>query len=151
MSKITFQLVTPERRLISEEIDSITCPTTEGQITVLPKHEPLVATLQHDELIVRNGQENHSIAVYGGFIEIRKDTVVILADSAEHAHEINVERAEEAKKRAEESMKAHRDLSEEERADMMAIYNTNVVRLRVARKAAHRSKKHMSDSGILKD
>jgi len=151
MSKITFQLVTPERRLMNEEVDSVTCPTIEGQITVLPKHEPLVATLQHGELIVKNGSESQHIAVSGGFVEVRKDEVVILADSAEHAHEIDVERAQEAKKRAEESMKASRNLSEEERSIVLAIYNTNVVRLRVAQKAAHRSKKHMSDSGILKD
>lgn len=100
---IKFQIVTPERIVLEEEIRQITVPTKQGEITVLPDHIPLVASLQAGVIEIKKSDGSPEImAVSGGFIEVLKDKVVILADSAERGDEISLERAEEARKRAEE-------------------------------------------------
>lgn len=106
---IKFEIVTPERIVLKEEIKQLTVPTKEGEITVLPNHIPLVAFLQPGiiEVVTKEGQRE-IISVSGGFIEVLKSKVVILADTAERAHEIDIERAEEARKRAEQSIKEAR-------------------------------------------
>ena len=99
MNKLSFQLVTPERTVLSEELDSLSCPTTLGQITILPGHIPLVATLVAGELIAKSGGKESNIAVTGGFIEVRPNNqVVALADAAEHHYEIDVQKTEDAVK-----------------------------------------------------
>lgn len=98
---IKFEIVTPERTVLKEEILQVTVPTRQGEITVLANHIPLVASLQPGVIeLVKNGGEKEVMSVSGGFIEVLKDKVVILADTAEMAEEIDVTRAEEAHKRA---------------------------------------------------
>ena len=141
MASIKFQLVTPERTVMTEEVDSLSCPTIDGQITILPHHVPLIAPLAAGELVAKVGGKPQYIAVAGGFVEVRPDNeVVILADTAEHAHEINEQRAEEARKKAEEALKNKSILSNEEFASVAAALQKNMIRLRVAHK--HRSHGH---------
>ena len=100
---INFEIVTPERVVLKEEIRQITVPTKAGEITVLPGHIPLVSTIQPGVIhIIKKGGEQEIISISGGFIEVLKDKIVILADTAERAEEIDLAKAEEAKKRAEE-------------------------------------------------
>jgi len=102
MSSIKFEIVTPERVVLKETIKSITVPTKDGIITVLPKHIPLVGILVPGvaEIKTESG-ETQLFSVSSGFIEVQRDKVIILADTAERAEEIDLQRAEEAKKRAE--------------------------------------------------
>src|SRR4051812_45706668 len=96
-----FQIVTQERVVFKDEIDQITMMTEDGEITVLPHHIPLVTNLKPGELRYKKQGEEFGLAVSGGFGVIRDDgTIVILADTAEHAHEIDMARAEEARARA---------------------------------------------------
>jgi len=100
---IKFQIVTPERIILEEDIRQVSVPTRDGEITVLPDHIPLVASLLPGvvEIKTKNGQ-NEIMAISGGFLEVLRDKVVILADTAERGQEIDLARAEEAHQRAEE-------------------------------------------------
>ena len=100
---IKFQIVTPERIILEEDIRQVSVPTRDGEITVLPDHIPLVAGLLPGvvEIKTKNGQ-NEIMAISGGFLEVLRDKVVILADTAERGQEIDLARAEEAHQRAEE-------------------------------------------------
>lgn len=100
---INFEIVTPERVVLKEEISQITAPTKMGEITVLPNHIPLVASLTPGVVHVKkkNG-EDEVMSISGGFLEVLKDKVVILADTAERAEELNLKLVEEAHKRAAE-------------------------------------------------
>lgn len=150
MAKLKFTIVTPERTVLSEEIDSLTCPTTTGQITVLPGHVPLISSLQAGELGAKINGKQEYYAVSGGFVEVRPgNEVVILADTAEHATEIDTQRAEEAKKRAEESMKNATRLSEEEYAALAAQLQKSLARIKVSRRG-HRGH-HGASLGQLRD
>ncbi len=132
--QIKFRVVTPERILFEEEeVDQISLPTQQGEITILPNHIPLVATLQPGELRFKKGGEEIPIVVSGGFVEIQPLTVTVLADTAERIEEIIEERAEEARKRAEEAMKAKR-MDAKEYAYLVAKIEKEMARLRVAKK-----------------
>ena len=104
MSSLKLDIVTAERIVYSEDVDAIVAPGVEGQLGILPHHAPLMTILQAGELVVRRGAEEDTLAISGGFLEVRPDRVIILADSAERAEEIDMERAEAAKKRAEERL-----------------------------------------------
>jgi len=105
MSGIRLDIVTAERVVFSEEVDVVVAPGIEGQLGILPHHAPLMTTLQPGELRVRQGGEEFSLVISGGFLEVRPDRVIVLADAAERAEEIDISRAEEAKRRAEERLK----------------------------------------------
>lgn len=103
---IKFEIVTPERTVLKESIVQITVPTRQGEITVLPGHIPLVASLMPGVIEIKKADGKlEIISVSGGFIEVQKEKVVILADTAERAEEIDVDKAEEARQRAEEIKK----------------------------------------------
>jgi F-type H+-transporting ATPase subunit epsilon len=110
MATIRLDVVTAERLVLSEDVDIVIAPGIEGQLGILPHHAPLMTLLDAGELIARKGQEEISLAVAGGFLEVGKDRVIVLADIAERAEEINVEEAEEARKRAETAL-AERSLA----------------------------------------
>lgn len=103
-TKLTLEIVTPDRLLIREEVDEVVVPGRGGDFGVLPAHTPLLATLKVGELWYRQGQEKHYLAVAFGFVEVLPDQVTVLAQIGERAQEINVERAERAKRRAEERL-----------------------------------------------
>lgn len=104
MSGIKLDIVTAERAVYSEEVDMVIAPGVEGELGILPHHAPLMTTLQPGELRVRKGGEEVSLAISGGFLEVRPDRIVVLADAAERAEEIDAARAEEAKRRAQEKL-----------------------------------------------
>ena len=136
--KITFEIITPEKEVLKTEISQLTVPTAEGQITILPHHIPLVATLLPGEIIAKKNGEEVLMAISGGFLEVLKNKVVILADTAERAEEIDEKRAEEARKKAQE-LKDKRRFDRVEFATLQAKIEKELARLRVARR--HRSRR----------
>jgi F-type H+-transporting ATPase subunit epsilon len=132
--KIKFKIVTPERTVYESEIDQLTLPTREGEITVLPNHIPLISVLQSGELVAKAGGEEVAMAVSGGMVEVRRNEITILADTAERAEEIDLKRAEEARARAEQLKKEKIRADETEYATAAAIFEKNLARIRVARK-----------------
>ena len=101
-TKLTLEIVTPDRALVTSEVDEVNLPGSQGYFGVLPGHTPLLATLQVGELWYRVGQDRHYLAIAFGFAEVLPERVTVLAQIAERAEEIDVARAEAAKRRAEE-------------------------------------------------
>lgn len=106
--KITLEVVTPERVVLREQVDSFVVPAKEGYLGVLPGHAPLVAELNIGVLTYKGDGRENTAAISGGFMEVANDKAVLLADTAELAEEIDVDRAFRAKERAEERL-AKRD------------------------------------------
>jgi len=129
--KIKFKIVTPEKTVFEEEIDQATLPVTDGEVTILPNHRPYIASLKAGEMCVRKDKEDIYLAVSGGFIEFNQNNLVVLADTAERAEEIDVTRAEEARKRAEELKKEKISLGDEEYARVAALVEKEMVRIKV--------------------
>jgi F-type H+-transporting ATPase subunit epsilon len=96
--------VTPDRALLREEVDEVVVPGSQGEFGVLPGHTPLLSTLKVGELWYRQGQEKHYLAIAFGFVEVLPDRVTVLAQVGERAQEIDVQRAERAKQRAEQRL-----------------------------------------------
>lgn len=132
MAKLKVEIITAERVVLQEDVDMVVAPGIEGQLGILPHHVPLLTTLQVGELRLKKGDEEISLAVTGGFLEVQPDRVVILADAAERAEEIDIARAEMAKKRAEERLAKRVTEIDLARAD--ASLARSLVRLRVAEK-----------------
>ena len=101
---LLLEIVTPERQVFSEEVESVVCPGIEGEIGVLPHHAPLLTTLGVGELRIRRAGEEEFFAIAGGFVQVRPDKVVVMAETADMASEINVEAAEEARREAERAL-----------------------------------------------
>ena len=155
MKSIKFSLVTPERKLLEEEVLQVTLPTEAGEVTILPDHIPYIATLKSGEARVETvrGESQHFV-VLGGFVEFHNNALSVLADAAERADEIDLERAEragalhrarlDAAERAEERAKEIRektlDVSVEEQSMAVAALERAWARLHVAKKhRSHRS------------
>ena len=130
MSSIRLDIVTAEGVVYSEDVDVVVAPGVEGQLGILPHHAPLMTTLQAGELRVRKGEEEFFLAISGGFLEVRPDRVIVLADAAERAGEIDIARAEEAKRRAEEQL-SHR-APRVDTAQAEVALRRSLVRLKVA-------------------
>src|ERR671911_1315447 len=103
---ILLEIVTPERQLFSEEVDSVVCPGVEGELGILPHHAPLVATLGVGELRIRRGGFEETFAIVGGFVQVRPDKVVVMAETADLAGEIDLEKAQEARREAERALES---------------------------------------------
>lgn len=150
MHSINFQLVTPEKTVPTEELISLTCPTTMGEITILSNHVPLVATLVAGELHAKTQSEDHFIFVAGGFVEVKPGSrAIVLADAAEHHYEVDVEAAEQAAERARKTMAEHAN-SSPEFARVSASLQQSLAKIQVARKHAHR-KTRVSTQGRLSE
>ncbi|HUV75547.1 MAG TPA: F0F1 ATP synthase subunit epsilon [Dehalococcoidales bacterium] len=137
MASIRLDIVTAEREVYAGDVDVVIAPGVEGQLGILPHHAPLMTTLQAGELRVRKGGEEVSMAISGGFIEVRPDKVVVLADTAERAEEIDVARAEEAKQRARERLSEKQVVGADE-ARVEASLRRALIRLKVAEKRRKR-------------
>lgn len=98
------EIVTQERTVFSGDVDAVNLPGAEGRMGILPNHTALLTTLEFGEVVVRHQGEEEYFAVGGGFVEVQPDKIIVLADSAEHAEEIDLELAEEARRQAEEAM-----------------------------------------------
>ena len=128
-TSIELRIVTPERLLVSEQVDEVEIPGSEGYFGVLPGHTPLLADLAVGELWYRKGQEKTYLSIAHGFVEVLPDRVTVLARIAEKAEEIDVTRAEEAKKRAEARLQDAKDV-DYDRA--RAALQKSLARLQVA-------------------
>lgn len=118
MSTFLVEIVTPERKVYEETANMVSVKGIEGELGILPNHIPLVTPLRIAPVTIKRGNVVDVVAVNGGFIEVRKDKVVILAESAELAKDIDVERAEAAKQRAEQRLAAKRDEYDFRRAEL---------------------------------
>jgi F-type H+-transporting ATPase subunit epsilon len=139
MAELNLQLkiVTPERLVLEQSVRQVSVPTQSGEITILPHHLPLVSALQPGELrLVKSGDKNESVslAVSGGFVEITGDTVTILADTAEHADEIDETRAEAARQRAQKLLAEVKAKDAVANPQLTGQMQKELARLQVARK-----------------
>jgi F-type H+-transporting ATPase subunit epsilon len=135
---IKFEITTPERVVLKEEVKQVTVPTREGEITILPGHIPLVSILDPGVIEVLGQNDNHHIfSLSGGFIEVLRDKVVILADTAERAEEIDIEEVERAMNEARETLN---NLRREDK-ERFANINAGISREMARSKAVKRWKK----------
>lgn len=101
MSSMLLEIVTPERKVYSDEVNMVIARGSEGELGILPNHIPLVTPLEIAPLIIKNDNAEHLVAISGGFMEVRKDKIVVLAETAELPEQIDVARATASKERAE--------------------------------------------------
>jgi F-type H+-transporting ATPase subunit epsilon len=136
MATFRLEIVTAERMVYSDDIDALVAWGVEGQLGILPHHAPLMTILQPGDLLIRKDKEEEFFAISGGFLEVRPDKVIILADACERVDEIDIARAEEAKRRAQETMKAA-PLSADAAAAEAAL-RRSLARLKVAERKRRR-------------
>ncbi len=105
---LLLEIVTPERLAYSDTVDSVQLPGIEGELGVLPHHAPLVSMLGVGELRIRKGGAEESFAIAGGFLQVRPDRVVVMAETADMASEIDLEKAQEARREAERALEGGR-------------------------------------------
>jgi F-type H+-transporting ATPase subunit epsilon len=129
---IRLEVVTAEKMVYSEDVEIVVAPGVEGELGILPNHASLMTILQAGELRIRRNGEETSMAISGGFLEVRPDRVIVLADAAERESEINLTRAEEAKQRAEERL-SH-PIPGLDTAEAEAALRRSITRLKVAEK-----------------
>lgn len=129
MATTRLDIVTAERVVFSEDVDVVVAPGVEGQLGILPHHAPLMTMLLPGELRIRRGGEEFSLVISGGFLEVRPDRIIVLADAAERVEEIDIARAEEAKRRAEELLSRHAPEVDTARAE--AALRRSLARLKV--------------------
>ncbi len=135
---IQLEVVTVERPIFNDEVDMVIAPGSEGVLGILPRHAPLLTALNYGELIIRKqGEEDQILAIGGGFMEVQPSKVTVLADVAERADEINVERAEAARDRAEQLLEAG-GLSPADLIRAEAAMKRALIRLKVAHKRTSR-------------
>lgn len=136
MAGIKLDVVTAEQMVYSDEVDMVIAPGVEGQLGILPHHAPLMTILEPGELWIRKGGGEVYLAISGGFLEVRPDRVIVLADAAERSEEIDQARAEEAMQRAQQQIRERPpdvDLARSEAALRRAF-----IRLDVVQKGARR-------------
>jgi F-type H+-transporting ATPase subunit epsilon len=134
---LELQIVTPDRPIVRETVDEVEIPGVEGYFGVLPGHAPLLAALTVGELWYRKGQEKTYVAISFGFAEVLPDRVTILARLAERAEDVDVERAEAARRRAEERLSHQKSDVDYERARVALM--KALVRLQVSTRARTRA------------
>jgi len=137
MASIKLDIVTAEQSVYSEDVDMVIAPGVQGQLGILPHHAPLMTMLEPGELVVKKGGEEFYMAVSGGFLEVRPDRVIVLADSAERAEEIDMARAEEAKRRAEKRLE-EKYVPEVDAAQAEAALRRSLIRLKIAERRRKR-------------
>lgn len=141
----TCNIVTQERTVFSGEVKSVSMPGTEGRMGILPNHSPLLTTLGFGEVLIRtpNGDEQY-FAIGGGYAEVQPDKVTVLADSAEQAQEIDIDRAERARAAAEKAMAEGKHEDPDQYAQIQASLMRAQIRLDVGRKRAGRRRREMA-------
>jgi len=130
---LKLDVVTIERIVFSGDVDMVIAPGVEGVLGILPQHAPLITALSEGELRFKQGAQVQNLAIAGGYLEILNDRVTVLADSAEHAHEIDVARAEAARARAEQLLREG-PTDPVDRSMIEGALRRSQVRLKVARK-----------------
>ena len=133
---IAVDIMTPEKMVLQTEADSVVVPAAEGELGILPHHAPLLAQLEPGEIRLRRGQNVDLFAVSGGFVEVENNRVSVFAETAEMAHEIDVERARQAAEQAKAALRSPApDLN---LAQAEAALRRALARLRVAEAVRHR-------------
>ena len=135
------EIVTPERQVFSDTVDSVQVPGSEGELGVLPHHAPLVSTLGVGELRFRKEGAEESFAIVGGFLQVRPDKVVVLAETADMSSEIDLEKAQEARREAERALES----GYREGADLAAAraaLQQALLRIRVAERRHREGPRH---------
>lgn len=135
--KIRLKLVTPSRQLLDEEVDEVTAPGALGEFGVLPKHISFLTLLEIGEMSYKQGGERRHLAISGGYAEVVDDVMIILADAAEYADEIDIERARQAGAGAEKKIAGHNREDKEFLAAETALRRA-LVRLQVASREARK-------------
>ena len=138
---IQLEIVTPERLAYSDQVDAVILPGSEGELGVLPHHAPLVTTLGIGELRIRKGSTEESFAIVGGFLQVRPDKVVVMAETADMASEIDLEKAQEARREAERALES----GFHEGADLSAArasLQQALIRIRVAERRYREGPRH---------
>jgi F-type H+-transporting ATPase subunit epsilon len=135
-ASIRLDIVTPERPIVSEQVDEIQLPGANGAFGVLPGHAPMLAQLQPGELWYRQGSERQFLSIEFGLAEVLPDRVTVLATLAQRPEEIDIRAAEEAKQAAENEMRHTISLEDAERARVAMM--ASIMRLRIAERARTR-------------
>ncbi|MEK7451834.1 MAG: ATP synthase F1 subunit epsilon [Patescibacteria group bacterium] len=132
---LSLKIVTPERVVFEDTVDSVTLMTESGEITVLPGHVPLVTNLRSGEIHLKKGLEEHSLVASTGFLEVRPgNQLIVLADTAERADELELQKIEEAKERARKLLTETRHVDDVAFAHAAALMERELARYRVALK-----------------
>jgi F-type H+-transporting ATPase subunit epsilon len=125
------EVITPERSVYEDDVDMVVAPASEGYVGILPHHAPLFTTLGPGEFRVKKGGVEESLAVFGGFMDVRADRVVVLTEAAEPAEEIDAGRAQEARRQAQEALAAGAVSAADELRARAALQRA-LIRLRVS-------------------
>lgn len=136
-------VVTAEREIFDGEAEQVEAPGSEGQLGILPEHAAMLALLKAGALRIKHEGTEEPIFVSGGFLEVNRDHVTVLADTAEHAEEIDQARAEEARRRAEERLAQAQ--STQERVELEASLRRAINRLKVAEMARRSGRRRTRD------
>jgi len=134
MGKLQLEVVTPEKVMVSQEVDIVVAPGSMGEFGVLAGHVPFLSGLNPGEMRYSTGSETERLVVTGGFAEVSEDRVSVLVDAAEAAGEIDLDRAREAKKRAEERLARERAAGDVDYLRAEAALQRAIARIRVAEK-----------------
>jgi F-type H+-transporting ATPase subunit epsilon len=130
------EVITPERTVYEDDVDMVVAPGSEGYLGILPHHTPLLTALGPGEFRVKKGGAEEVLAVFGGFMDVRGDRVVVLTDAAEHAEEIDAKAAQQAREKAQQALAAPASAAEE--AIARASLQRALVRLRVSERRRRR-------------
>jgi F-type H+-transporting ATPase subunit epsilon len=139
---LLLEIVTPERLAYSDTVDSVQLPGVEGELGVLPHHAPLVTMLGIGELRIRKGGGEESFAIVGGFLQVRPDRVVVMAETADMASEIDLERAQEARREAERALEGVAPTDAVDLAAARASLQQALLRIRVAERRHREGPRH---------
>jgi F-type H+-transporting ATPase subunit epsilon len=139
---LLLEIVTPERLAYSDVVDSVQLPGSEGELGVLPHHAPLVSMLGVGELRIRKGGTEESFAIIGGFLQVRPDKVVVMAETADMASEIDLERAQEARREAERTLEGAAGAEAVDLAAARAALQQALLRIRVAERRHREGPRH---------
>jgi len=137
---LKLEIVTQERRVyLADDVEMVIAPGSEGEMGILPRHAPLITSLEEGVMRVKRAAGREEVlAIHGGFMEVLPDHVTVLADAAERAEEIDLARAEEARQRAEELMKQRRE-DKVDYARAEAVLRRSLVRLKAAERLRRRA------------
>lgn len=139
---LLLEIVTPERLAYSDTVDAVNLPGIEGELGVLPHHAPLVSMLGVGELRIRKGGAEESFAIVGGFLQVRPDKVVVMAETADMASEIDLEKAQQARRDAEQALEAGARTEAVDLAAARAALQQALLRIRVAERRHREGPRH---------
>lgn len=135
---LRLEVITPERVVYTDDVDMVIAPATDGYVGILPHHAPLLTTLGPGEFRVKKGGVEQVLAVFGGFMDVRGDRVVVLTEDAEHAEEIDAKQAQAARDRAQQELQAG-PMSAADEARARASLQRALVRIRVSERRRRRT------------